>query len=294
MSRGASLPDAPVPARFWNMHDGLKLAGDIWGEKGSQAVLLLHGTGQTRHSWAGIGQRLARAGYYVIAYDSRGHGDSGWDPECDYSWGALSQDLLELVRQEGLQSPILVGASMGGFTSLVAVAEKDLPAAAVILVDVTPHFDLSGVEAIERFMRGNTGGFATLDEVADAVARFQPHRGRRRSSQGLVKNVRLGPDDRYYWHWDPHFLSAMMSNVTDEQHRLVAAAGKITCPSLLVQGAQSEIVDEAGAQAYLELCPHAKRVVIQGARHMVAGDSNDCFGNAVLEFLQRVVPAVTT
>lgn len=291
MIRGKSLPGTPAPAHFWITRGGLRLAGDAWGEKGRQAVLLLHGTGQTRHSWASIGKRMAAAGYYVIAYDSRGHGDSDWDPSGAYGWSELSQDLIDLVRQEELQEPVLVGASMGGFTSLVAVAEKGLSASAIVLVDVTPHFDPSSVQGIERFMRRNPDGFATLDEVADAIARFQPHRSRGRSRQGLAKNVRLGPDGRYYWHWDPHFLSAMMRNVFEEQNRLIAGAAAIRCSSLLVQGGQSEVVDEAGAQAYLELCPHAERVVIQGARHMVAGDSNDCFGNAVLEFLQRAVPA---
>lgn len=288
MARRSPLPDTPVPTRCWLLRNGLTLAGDNWGQPGRQSVVLLHGTGQTRHSWSRVGQRLGKAGYYTIAYDARGHGDSDWDPGGDYGWNALVDDLNGLVCTEQLRSPVFVGASMGGFTGLVAVGEAGIRAAAVVLVDVTPHIDMCGVQEIARFMGANPEGFSSLPEVAEAIQRYQPHRDRKPNIQGLAKNVRLGTDGRYYWHWDPRVLTAMMTNVTEDQPRLVASAAALNCPSLLVQGAESEVVDDAGAEAYLALAPRAEHVVIGGARHMVAGDSNDCFSDAVLDFLQRV------
>ncbi|MCC5858953.1 MAG: alpha/beta hydrolase [Ectothiorhodospiraceae bacterium] len=290
MARRSPLPDTPVPAKYWQLRNGLTLAGDTWGQPGRQAVVLLHGSGQTRHSWSRVGQRLGEAGYYTIAYDARGHGDSEWDPHGDYSWDALVGDLNDLVHSEQLRSPVFVGASMGGFTGLAAVGEVGVSAAAVVLVDVTPHFDMRGVQEIARFMQGNPEGFSSLHEVVETIQRYQPHRDRKPNVQGLAKNVRLGMDGRYYWHWDPRFLTAMMKNVTDDQPRLVASAAALNCPSLLVQGAESEVVDDGGAEAYLALAPGAEHVVIGGARHMVAGDSNDCFRDAVLDFLRRVAP----
>ncbi len=294
MARRSPLPDTPVPARLWQLRNGMTLAGDTWGQRGRQSVVLLHGTGQTRHSWSRVGQRLGEAGYYTIAYDARGHGDSDWDPAGDYGWTALVGDLNDLVRSEQLCSPVFVGASMGGFTGLVAVGEAGICAAAVVLVDVTPHFDMRGVQEIARFMGGNSEGFSSLREVAEAIQRYQPHRDREPNIQGLAKNVRFGTDGRYYWHWDPAFLTAMMKNITEDQPRLVASAAALDCPSLLVQGAESEVVDSAGADAYLALAPRAEHVVIGGARHMVAGDSNDCFSDAVLDFLRRVAPSDST
>ncbi|MCU0260180.1 MAG: alpha/beta hydrolase [Ilumatobacteraceae bacterium] len=289
MSAGERLPHTPEPMRWWRGRDGLRIAGDEWGEPGHPLVILLHGGGQTRHAWKGTGERLAEAGYHVVAVDTRGHGDTDWAPDGDYTQQAMVDDLVALVDQLGGERPVLVGASMGGGIALTAIGDDQVDATALVLVDIAPRIEPEGVVKIRDFMFGNPDGFASLDEVADAIAGYQPHRERPTNLDGLAKNVRLAPDGRYRWHWDPRFMSGPRDLDTRQAHQ-ERCARSLTVPTLLVRGGLSDIVSEDGAQAFLEMCPAAEYVNVTGASHMVAGDRNDVFADAVIEFLLRVVP----
>jgi pimeloyl-ACP methyl ester carboxylesterase len=135
-------------------------------------------------------------------------------------------------------------------------------------------------------MTGYPDGFASLEEAADAVASYVPHRPRPRDLNGLRKNLRLGSDSRYRWHWDPRFMSGERPpRASQDPERLEAAARALRVPTLLVRGRQSDVVNEDGARAFLALVPHARYVDVSGAGHMVAGDQNDPFTQAVVSFL---------
>jgi len=289
MNAGTRLPGTPVPMHYWRGSDGLKIAGDAWGDPNGPLVLLQHGGGQTRHAWRGTGERLGAAGYYVVALDARGHGDSGWDPQGNYRQDSMVRDLICVVEDLGNRRPVLVGASMGGGTSLVAVGEDHVDATALVLVDVAPRVEPEGVAQIKAFMSRKPEGFDSLEEVADAIASYQPHRPRPANLDGLGKNVRLGADGKYHWHWDPKF-HAEQFKLEVRRDRLEHCAARLTLPTLLVRGGLSDVLTEEGAQAFLKQCPHAQYVRVDNAAHMVAGDRNDIFANAVIEFLQRVVP----
>jgi pimeloyl-ACP methyl ester carboxylesterase len=161
-----------------------------------------------------------------------------------------------------------------------------------VLVDITPRVDLSGVEKVQSFMRAHAKeGFGSIAEAADAVAAYLPHRPRPRSHEGLKKNLRLHPDGRWRWHWDPRFLDGKrrVGSGSDQiEQGLVDAARRISIPTMLVRGASSELVHEQHAKDFLELVPHASYVDVGGARHMVAGDRNDQFANAIKSFLVRL------
>ena len=289
MKAASRLPGTPQPMHMWKGSGGVRLAGDTWGSPAGAPVVLLHGGGQTRHAWGGTGERLGQAGYFAIAYDARGHGDSDWSADGDYSLDALAADLRCVLVETGIRNPrppALVGASLGGATSLVAIGEQRVDASALILVDIVPHTEPSGVERIRTFMAQNPDGFASLDEVAEAIGRYRPSQSRTRNLQGLAKNVRLGGDGLYRWHWDPQFLSGQ-TDPRGRHARLAACARNLTPPTLLVRGGSSDVVSEAGVQEFLELCPHAEYVNVAQAGHMVAGDRNDVFGEAALEFLTR-------
>lgn len=286
MSAGQRLPGTPEPERYFTGHQGIRLAADTWGDTAGLPVILQHGGGQTRHAWKGTGQVLGDAGFHAIAFDARGHGDSEWSPRGDYSQDAMVADLDHVVRTLGRPEVVLVGASMGGGTSLVAAGEGAVRAVALVLVDIAPRIAPEGVKNILAFMARDPDGFATLDDVADAIAAYQPHRTRPTNLQGLAKNVRLGDDGRYHWHWDPKMMLGSRNGATRES-RLRACAQALRIPSLLVRGSASDVLTDEGVQDYLASAPNSEYLNIAGAGHMVAGDRNDMFGKAVVEFLTR-------
>jgi pimeloyl-ACP methyl ester carboxylesterase len=193
--------------------------------------------------------------------------------------------------------PIVIGASLGGISSLLAEGNAERKGkgsilSAIVLVDITPRVDRKGVAKIQAFMRGRgTEGFASVADAADAVAAYLPHRARPRSHDGLKKNLRLHPDGRWRWHWDPNMLHGERSFAVDHrllEAALIDAAKAINIPTLLVRGGSSELVHEAHVREFLELVPHADYIDVAGARHMVAGDSNDRFSAAVLDFVGKL------
>jgi len=279
--------------------EGNRIAADLWGSGSGPVAVLLHGGGQTRHSWGGTAERLANAGWRAITIDQRGHGDSDRSEEGHYSFLEFAGDAGEVFRQTterfGVR-PVAIGASLGGLsTMLVAGEQEDPPIAAIVLVDVTPRMDPNGVAGILNFMGARMeAGFDSLEEAADAVAEYLPHRPRPRSLEGLRKNLRLDPDGRYRWHWDPRFIDGPrpISSGRDTEHNIFAAAAStIKVPTLLVRGRMSELVGEEHVEEFLELVPHAAFADVSGAGHMVVGDKNDVFAEAVLGFLARLKAA---
>ncbi|MBY0532163.1 MAG: alpha/beta hydrolase [Xanthobacteraceae bacterium] len=275
---------------------GNKLGGDLYG-KGPRPVLLLHGGGQTRHAFAGTAQELAKAGWSALVLDQRGHGDSEWVKDGSYSSVDFAKDAAsvagELTKRFG-KPPVLVGASLGGMAGMLAEgiafkAGEQPRFSALILVDVTPRFDTGGAAKILGFMGERVrDGFASIEEAADAVAKYLPHRPRPSSTEGLRKNLRQRDNGRWYWHWDPRFFSGPKP-VHGDRHRFeaerVEAVRTLRIPALLVRGGSSELVKEENVKEFLALAPHAKFVDVAGARHMVAGDRNDVFSAAIVDFL---------
>jgi non-heme chloroperoxidase len=264
---------------------GVEIAADEAGPSGGPPVLLLHGGGQTRGAWGGAVNEGARRGYRMISLDLRGHGESGWAEDGDYSVEALAQDLALIVEQLG-EPPVVVGASLGGLTGL-AYAGEGGDVRALALVDVAPRIELEGVRRIGDFMTSAPNGFADLDEAADAVARFLPHRPRPKDTRGLMKNLRRREDGRLYWHWDPRMLTPGDQRMPD-MTRLRDAARRLTVPVLLVRGGMSDVLTPEGVEDFKGLVPHTEFVDIAGADHMVAGDRNDAFNAAVFDFLSRL------
>jgi non-heme chloroperoxidase len=274
---------------FWKGAKGIRIAADYWGNPNGPLVILQHGGGQTRHAWKNTGESLGAAGYYAVAFDARGHGDSDWAPDGQYGQEVMVADLQCVIGALGNKRPVLVGASMGGGISLVAVGEDRVDATALVLVDIAPRIEKQGVDRITAFMSQRPEGFDSLEEIADAISSYQPHRKRPKDVQGLAKNVRLAANGKYRWHWDPQ-LHPGRYDFDQRQQRLEACARRLTLPTLLVRGGLSDLLTEEGVRDFHRLCPHSEYVNVLDAAHMIAGDRNDAFAAAVIEFLRRTVP----
>lgn len=284
----ANPPLAPRALRLAG-HGGLSLAAEAWGDPAAPPVVLLHGGGQTRHAWGGTAQALAREGWYAVAVDQRGHGESDWSPERDYSVEAFVDDVRAWVTTFR-ERPVLVGASLGGIAALLAEGEAPEPlCAGLVLVDIAARIEVQGALRIIEFMQARPEGFATLEEAADAVAAYLPHRHRPRDLSGLARNLRRGADGRWRWHWDPAFLEPGRGpRPGQDTGRLERAARALRVPTLLVRGRLSDLLSEEGARQFLALAPHARFVDVSDAGHMVAGDRNDAFTDAVVSFLRSL------
>lgn len=267
--------------------DELTLAADAWGDAAHPHILLSHGGGQTRHSWAGTAAELATRGWHVVNYDHRGHGESDWSPDGVYMIETHAADQARIARDMPAP-PVLVGASLGGLAALLAAGESDEPLyRAIVLVDIVPQMDQRGALEIIDFMEStNRDGFATLEEAAEVIARYTG-REKRVSPEGLAKNLRLGDDGLYRWHWDPAFLR-LRGDVTGRPQRLIEASMNVGVPIMLVRGRESNVVTEEAARAFLDTVPDAHYVDVADARHMVVGDRNEVFTEAVLEFLETL------
>ena len=268
--------------------DGVRLAADRRGSTTAPPVVLLHGGGQTRYSWGGTAEALADAGWQAITVDSRGHGESDWAPSGDYRLTTFAEDVQVIADSLGTP-PVVVGASLGGLTMILLEGElAPQTARAVVLVDVVPELESSGTARIKDFMTDRLfEGFASLEEAAAAVGAYNPHRPPPSDLRGLAKNLRER-DGRWYWHWDPAFMTTNGVSEVSDIDRMRAAARGITPPVLLVRGRMSDVVSESGVQSFLGDCPHAEYVDVSDAGHKVAGDRNDVFTGAVVEFLDRL------
>lgn len=270
----------------FRVEDDLTLVGDEWNARATDrpTILMLHGGGQNRFSWKNTGQILADRGLHVIALDARGHGDSDRAPGARYTIGALAADIAAVLAQIG-RPVVIIGASMGGLTGIIAAAAAGPQrVTGLVLVDVVPRFEHEGTDRIRDFMTRHVHGFDNLEQAADAIAEYLPHRRRPRNLEGLKKNLRHR-DGRWHWHWDPAFVTSVSDDPFADMDELERAAMGLTIPILLIRGKLSDVVSPAGVEDFLTKVPHAQFVELSDAGHTAAGDDNDAFSEAVVAFV---------
>ncbi len=278
----------PRQVRFEGFQ-GIHLVADVRGDDDAWPVLLMHGGGQTRHAWGNTASTLAEQGWKAISLDLRGHGDSEWALNADYSFTAFATDTVAIADTLG-RAPVLVGASLGGVAAMIAEGGTDRAVSSgLVVVDITHRSNPEGIQRIHDFMASGLHGFATLEDAAEAIAAYTPNRPKRVNPAGLMKVLRQKPDGKWYWHWDPKFIDRGRTEVPREDFQAVfeAALRGIRVPTLLVRGLLSDVVTEEGVQDFLEKIPGSRLVDVGDASHMVAGDQNDSFSTAVIEFLEH-------
>ncbi len=280
----------PTRIEFSGAEDN-RLVADLWDGRG-HPVVLLHGGGQTRRAWDATAKRLMMAGLRAITVDQRGHGESEWVTSRDYTFSAYAKDVAAIIGQVADRfhvAPSAVGASLGGIASIAAELRHGPMLDTLVLVDVIPRMDPEGVARIQGFMGDRMEeGFANLDEAAAAIAAYLPNRKRAVSHEGLRKNLRLDADGRYRWHWDPGFITSdrnINAGAVELMGEIMAGVPKLHVPMLVVRGMESELVHEDYVREFVDMAPDAAYVDVSGAGHMVAGDKNDAFCDAILGFL---------
>ena len=273
-----------VPSDHTATLGGLALHYCEWGAAESRPLVLLHGiTGHAR-SWDHLASAL-QPGYRVIALDQRGHGDSQWAPGADYSVGAMAADVERLADHLGLGRFLLLGLSMGGRVSIGFAGTHPERVERLIIVDIGPDIAPAGMERIRGAIGTAPERFTTQEEAFEYARRGNPLYAeaelRHRVSHGLTRL----PDGGLVWKYDTAIREAMRLGTRREAMNLWEPLARIACPTLLVRGAESDIVSPEIAKRMLATLPDARLVEIAGAGHTVPGDQPEAFAAAVRSFL---------
>ena len=256
-----------------------------WGRAGKRTILLLHGSLQQSHTWDFVALSLCQD-WHVLALDARGHGDSEWDPEGDYSLDAHQRDLDGFAEALGLDQFVLVGHSMGGRNAYVFTSRHPEAVRALVIVDTGPEPGAEGETRIRRFRELPD----ELDSYEEFATRVQEYTGREREQVlgSLKYNIRARPDGKWSWKYDKVMRAPGFRPAGWPPEKLWGCLAGIRCPTLLVRGGNSDIFAPEVMERMLQVMPQSTSVVVPRAGHLVAGDNPADFLAAVRTLLDRI------
>jgi flavin reductase (DIM6/NTAB) family NADH-FMN oxidoreductase RutF/pimeloyl-ACP methyl ester carboxylesterase len=269
------------------------LTADVGGDRADPAVILLHGTGRTRHTWARTARDLVSAGRYVVALDLRGHGDSEWAGDGDYSLDAHIADLAAVIAELNVTAT-LVGHLAGGWIALAAARElggQRGGANALILADVALRFGEAVRLRTRTLMMTAPEGFTSLEEAAAALGSHFPAERCQQRVANLQRSLRKHDDGRWHWHYDPAVIDSnnpkRISPV--DNGRIEDAARAIAVPTLCIRGRMGELLEPEQVEHLRTLVPHAECVTVQAAGPGVTAEAEEAFDAAIVSFLEKAV-----
>jgi esterase len=256
-----------------------------WGGTG-RPIVFLHGGGLNAHTFDMVCLALHQR-YRCLALDQRGHGDSEWSPTGDYGYEPMAADLLSFIDHLALDKLMLVGMSMGGQTSIAFATSNPDRLGALILIDTGPYLHPAGVAKIREFMSQPP----VLDTVDDFVARalaFNPHRQARLLRMSLLNNLRQLPDGRWTWKWDPRRWTLGREDQLRLRRAMWDSLDMISCPTLIVRGAGSDVLLEKDARQLAARFPDGRYVTVERAGHTVQGDNPAGLAHELLRFCGEI------
>ena len=267
---------------------GLVLRGLTWGDSRCPSVLLLHGGGETCQAWRGFAKRLVCAGYFVLAFDARGHGESDWARDGNYAVDAFGSDIGAIAAWIGRPTAV-VGFSAGGLAAFYAIGANlvhNCPA--LVLIDIAIRPKLAGTDQIRRFLTSAPDGFASVDEACSAVAVY--HRLKTLpKTESMARNLRQQANGRWQWHWDPRKLDVPLGDLRAQ--KLLDVSEGVTLPIVVLRGATSEVTDQANIAEMLTVLPQLEVQTVPECGHKFARDGHDGYADAIMAFLDRHWPA---
>ena len=255
-----------------------------WGDPANHTVVMLHGNSQQAHSWDFVSLPLS-GDYHVIALDQRGHGDSDWAPDGDYSLDAQVGDFDGFVSVMDLNGFTLIGHSMGGRNSYVWASDHSDKLRSLVIVDTGPQTQRGGSDRIRRFRELPD----ELDSFEEFAQRVMEYTGRTHEQVvgALQYSIRERSDGKWTWKYDKAMRSPEHRPASRTSEQLWEAVGKINCPTLVVRGDRSDLFAEETMAKMAEMIPDCTTVTISNAGHLVQGDNPPDFNAAVLELLRR-------
>ena len=279
--KGVPFTSENTPADRGQPVHGMNFHYLEWGTPGQPVILMLHGGGQQAHSWDFISLPLAEQ-YHILALDQRGHGDSDWAADGDYSIEAHQADLDGFVAAMNLRDFHLIGHSMGGRNSYVWASRHPATLRSLVIVDTGPVAQSRGRNRIQNFRELPD----ELDSFEEFAARVQEYTGRSREQTlgALQYSIRQRPDGKWSWKYDKLLRTPGRQSPAWSESQLWDAVSKIDCPTLITRGGDSDIFAEETMRRMQQVIPNCAAVTIPAAGHLVAGDNPAAFLAAVQNF----------
>jgi esterase len=241
-----------------------------WGGDG-RPILFLHGGGLNAHTWDAVCVML-RDFFRCVALDQRGHGDSEWSPLSDYAVETQLQDVERFLEQLRLVSPVLVGQSMGGLNSIAYAIRHGAEMRGLVVVDVGPEINPAGTQRIREF--ASTPELDSPEAFLERAVKFNPLRNPNVLRRSLYYNLRQTPIGKWALKHDQRRSSDEYARITTAQReRLAQQIPQITCPTLIVRGALSDVLTDEAADKFARSLSKGKWVKVANAGHNVQGDN---------------------
>jgi esterase len=265
----------------------LKLHYLDWGTEGKQPLLMLHGGMQTAHSWDVTALGMKRD-CHAVAMDLRGHGDSDWSDEGDYSYTTHSADIGKIAAHLGWEKFVLIGMSLGGLGAMHFASEHSDQLDALVIVDVGPELNPSGVGKIVDFT-GGAGEMDSIDDFIERAVKFNTKRTAEQLRYSLTHNLKQLPNGKWTWKYDrrvsprgAHEVSAAAPTYFQEMWESLK---RIACPTLVVRGGDSNVFREETGRKMVDVLPNGRFVTVPDAGHSVAQDNPAGFLEVLRPFL---------
>jgi len=257
-----------------------------WGIATHPPLLCLHGITQTAHSWDEVAAALS-ADYRVVCLDQRGHGDSDWAPDGDYTRQTQAADLDAITDALGVRQFLLAGMSMGGINSITFTARHPDKVRALIIVDVSPEIEVKGVENIRSFIQA-PDELDSFEAFVERAHQFNPRRSLDNIRSRLSHNLKQLPSGKWTWKYDKALRAGERSFQASALHNLWDDVRTIRCPTLIIKGGESDILSTEGATKLQQAIPGSQLAVVPGAGHSVMGDNPAAFVAAARDFLTTI------
>jgi pimeloyl-ACP methyl ester carboxylesterase len=269
---GMRLPEIVLPSEHHIVLGRMRFHYLDWGTAGLPPVVFLHGGGLNAHTWDLVCAALRRE-RHCRALDLRGHGESEWSPEMDYSTESHAEDLDAFLHSLELPRFVLVGMSLGGVTALAWAGKHSQRLAGLVLVDVGPEVRSDGVRKIAAFTSDATP-LESVEQFVDRALAFNPRRNRELLRRSLLHNLRRMPDGRFMWKYDQRHRGKVDPGAYARRRDLLwSAVDTVACPTLVVRGAQSDVFHDEDAELLSRRLQRGRWVRIERAGHTVQGDN---------------------
>ena len=281
---GFSFDDVVLPSERNVSVGQLRFRYLDWGTEGLRPILFLHGGALTAHTWDLCCLAL-RDEFHCMALDQRGHGDTDWAPDANYSIAAQLEDIRGFADRVGLDHFVLVGQSMGAINGLAFAVAHPERLAALVMIDAGPEVRRRGSSRIRDFVNGGAKP-ETLEEIIARALAFNPRRDPQILRRSLMHNLRRQPDGSWSWKYDRRrFQRLDQEKHLSERRSLVDGLARVTCPVLVVRGADSDVFHEEDAVRLAKNFPDGRHITIPEAGHTVQGDNPKELAAGLREFL---------